>query len=454
MSVHFSDAVVFEYISELVIHDFKPKSGWLSGGVVVSISFESFLVQLNQSAPWYCKYNHSLSVATLVFHAEQHGLFSCRSPPFKVPGYVSLTITQNQVDYFSNGERFLYLSPSLDLNNRFHRATALTHSLLNLRQTPSLDTSDQSSTRIQSTHGMWFTLIPHHGPARGGTLVQIQGWGLSQEFRWTFNGKAKCIFRSSVVPAIVRRDSGTLSCRSPPRLRNMTSVSLGISLSGSLDDFKNVGLFTYDEDVVVVKLQPNNGPVSGGTTVKLYGGPFVQYDESDLACRFGDTIVGARWLDEALIECISPEFKIVDSVQTMSIFNMLWVPEVQSIYVENENFVSEIQSIEIVGAPDVKNEIQLLRLEINEQHCVPGDFFRLKLLEQWWGPIELYASATLLEKELQHILGIGSVNVTELDLLLSSITHSRMYEIHFNSPNRWWRSEVRGNQRKRDHAHY
>ncbi len=134
--VHFSDAVAFEHHSELVIHDFKPKFGWMSGGVAVCVSFDSFLVNLNESLPWYCKFNHSLSTATLMFYADEHGLFSCPSPPFMETGYVTLEMTQNQVDYFSNGEKILYLG------------------------------LDQVT----------LTLIPHHGPASGGTQILIQGW--------------------------------------------------------------------------------------------------------------------------------------------------------------------------------------------------------------------------------------------------------------------------------------
>jgi hypothetical protein len=59
--VHFSNAIPFEYSSELVIHEFNPQLGWVSGGVAVSISFDVFLVPLNESLPWYCKFNYSLS---------------------------------------------------------------------------------------------------------------------------------------------------------------------------------------------------------------------------------------------------------------------------------------------------------------------------------------------------------------------------------------------------------
>ena len=136
--VHFSNGFLFEYYSELVIHDFHPKIGWMSGGVTVTISFEYFAIPLDNNTQLYCKFNNLLSSATIINTTE--GLLSCLAPPSAVSGYASLEITRNQVDYFPSAHAFFYL--------------------------------EQEAKSL--------TLIPFHGPSRGGTSIQVKGWDLSE----------------------------------------------------------------------------------------------------------------------------------------------------------------------------------------------------------------------------------------------------------------------------------
>lgn len=55
----------------------------------------------------------------------------------------------------------------------------------------------------------------------------------------------------------------------------------------------------------VVRIVPDHGPNSGGTTVLVSGTDFIDSDE--LKCTFGSSASAGRWLSPALVACISPE---------------------------------------------------------------------------------------------------------------------------------------------------
>jgi hypothetical protein len=123
-------------------------------------------------------------------------------------------------------------------------------------------------------------LQPNHGPRSGGTRVTVSGV-IGEP---SSSGRTPlCLFGNITSPAIdVIVELGHIVCLSPPG--SSAAVKVDISLSGQTDSFSNIGvLFEYDEDVAIQSIFPAAGPVTGGTLVKVRGGPVQSRDE--IICR-------------------------------------------------------------------------------------------------------------------------------------------------------------------------
>ena len=78
-------------------------------------------------------------------------------------------------------------------------------------------------------------------------------------------------------------------------------------------DFASSALqFEYISDVYLWSLNPQMGPMKGGTSVTISGHNLVNSDS--LMCRFGDSIVPARWISSSQVACDTPEMSDTGSV--------------------------------------------------------------------------------------------------------------------------------------------
>lgn len=192
-------------------------------------------------------------------------------------------------------------------------------------------------------------LQPNHGPQSGGTRVKVSG-----NINNTISSRSDqttmplCRFGNDTFPAIeVNWNSGYIICASPPSSSTgfASSIKVDVSMSGDVHSFTDIGvIFQYDTDVTIKSLHPASGPVTGGTLVKVHGGPFQ--NRGEIICRFGEKDVIATYHDENEVSCVSPLFGWVNEVQRVSVFSMANSPEIQTISatVDDHNEVHTCQT--------------------------------------------------------------------------------------------------------------
>ena len=89
------------------------------------------------------------------------------------------------------------------------------------------------------------------------------------------------------------------------------SVDVHVSLNGPFENLMPaVSVFTYKVNVTVKVLDPHHGPVAGGTKVKVFGSPFLNYSFSQLYC-LKDKIVTASFVDSSELHCESPKLNVM-----------------------------------------------------------------------------------------------------------------------------------------------
>ena len=139
-------------------------------------------------------------------------------------------------------------------------------------------------------------LSPTLGPAAGGTLVGNAGANLTSGCDYT------CAFNESVVPA--RHDGGAarVLCVVPSSLPSAESVAVRVSLNAQ-QYTAPLPLDLYPSPAVSA-LSPSMGPVVGGTHVAVLGANFRNL--STAHCRFGRTLVAARYVGASYFECDAP----------------------------------------------------------------------------------------------------------------------------------------------------
>ena len=116
-----------------------------------------------------------------------------------------------------------------------------------------------------------------------------------------------------------------LTCPSPKVDRLcVTRISLVDALTGHVVAVVRPSVsttFAFYGEPTVVQLQPNRGPLRGGTMIRAsvtgYAPPaqHSNHDGSDeVVCRFGNVVVNATWTeDESTVECTSPPAPRVDA---------------------------------------------------------------------------------------------------------------------------------------------
>jgi hypothetical protein len=136
---------------------------------------------------------------------------------------------------------------------------------------------------------------PATAPASGGAEVTV--WG----FNFTNREGLSCAFGDVVVPATYYSER-EIRCRAPRRVPG--SVVLEVSMNG--EDFTVSGhTFLFMADASVVGIEPDSGPIVGGTIVRVMGNFFVP--GSGLVCRFGDVVVPVQqYISVNEVICISP----------------------------------------------------------------------------------------------------------------------------------------------------
>ncbi|CAM9657759.1 unnamed protein product, partial [Sphacelaria rigidula] len=286
--------VHFEYHPSFTLGSLYPLSGPAIGGTRVTISLTESSTHYSDSewnfsfdpvrdAQAKCFFNRTAVSATVVSNTS----VDCVAPPTIRGGGVSLVrVAVNVSDdmYQTDALRFVYLP----------------------------DDSGMS-------------LFPATGPVGGGTAVVISGRHIADAAATLFSLQASDF--AGGVNDRLEYGVGHILCMSPPAANGQPSaVDVEVSLNGG-EDFTNSGqVFNYRPEAHVSSVEPEYGPVSGETPVRVEGGPFrdegagvIDPTARITRCRFGDSEVSATVHSASLISCRAPALPTVPEQQDIEV---------------------------------------------------------------------------------------------------------------------------------------
>jgi len=139
------------------------------------------------------------------------------------------------------------------------------------------------------------SVVPDSGPTTGGTLVTVNGSG--------FMDGASVTFDSVPATGVVVVSSGAIECVTPPHTAWKVDVAV-TNPDGGTDNF--IKAFNYVEQTLapqIDSLDPKEGPLTGGTTVNVYGSNFLPSP----TVMFGATVAASvQFIDSTHVVAVTP----------------------------------------------------------------------------------------------------------------------------------------------------
>ena len=323
-----------------VVAEIQPASGATFGGTKVHVAGNGFL----QSEFLHCVFD-GLRVAITEFISDSEVV--CIAPAHAA-GPVTVEITNNNVDFSSSGNTYVYADPPVvsgisPKNGWVSGGTVVTVSGWNLGNVTLCrfgDTSVHASVQTSesvicvapnvsvagavevdvSSNGVDFTqerlqfvfqetialesIAPSLGPENGATVVTITGLNFVDQ------DTMQCIFRSadnvlgvpSVAVAAQWLSTTQVTCATPTARPG--SVDVVVSPNGQEETNSLDASFFFHPRVVLSSLEPTHGSVYGGTPIRVFGTGFL--DQAGAQCCFDDTCVAAEYESASEISCVAP----------------------------------------------------------------------------------------------------------------------------------------------------
>ncbi|KAF1783536.1 Immunoglobulin E-set [Phytophthora cactorum] len=255
----------FEYVLDVTIEDISPVFGDIDGGTKIFLHGR----HLRYSTGLECRFDNIRTLATY----WNDSTISCEAPPHPV-GNTNLSMSLNGQDFTLATANFTYL-------------------------------------RLPSV----YTLTPSTGPLLGGYSIRVNGGPFvnTSSIICQFAQDAE-ILRDAV--AAFESPAG-VSCTVPSGRhsgRGLMSLYVNGISAARLQNLE----FLYYEDVVLNTLEPWLCDSSGGCRLVIFGANFGR--DAALECCFGfssqePTCVPAEFISDTRLNCISPPFKRVGSVE-------------------------------------------------------------------------------------------------------------------------------------------
>ena len=249
------------------LESIHPQLGPEYGGTLLSIFGENFF----RSDDLYCDFGHAQVKSEWI----SSSLLQCLTPPSR-PRTSHLRISTNgqESGFSSNFLNFTYFN-------------AITVS----------------------------SIFPVHGKIKGGTPITVRGTGFLNIPSFY------CVFGERIVKPTIIFNSTALVCESLSVYSNSSRSSVKIHLSGNHGHDKTSSQisFFYEDPPSIQSIYPRVGPKSGGTMVSILGvHDFLMsthgtslISRSDVACRFGETVVPGYYTSNEEILCRSPPLTLI-----------------------------------------------------------------------------------------------------------------------------------------------
>ena len=252
-----SNGVQFTFDPMPAVLRLEPDTGPLVGATAVTVHGIHFTRQQS-----WCRFG----VRTVPAMFVSSTVVKCSSPPH-AEGPVAVEVTNNRVDYTSNGVQFFY------------------------RRLP-----------------LVLSLDPFFGPDSGGTFVHITMDNGTEGGDFRHSNTTLCRIGDATVPAVVDPLTGKVTgCRMPasanvkPAGSRMYSVDIS---SNGLDWTRSNVQYDYVSPVAITAATPHRASSAGGDEIIVSGSNFT--NTARLACQFGDVSVSAFWLSPGQMRCVAP----------------------------------------------------------------------------------------------------------------------------------------------------
>lgn len=256
---HFEDTgLSFRYLEEMQILSLTPTFGWTTGGTNVTVRVAG-IQRYTRDASFLCVFGSHREAAVNVH--VQEGTMVCTSP---TPAQTSIGKT---VDMLST-------TVSVVESSRAMSATAaeLFHFVVPVTVT---------------------AVVPDHGPS--GTPVQVLG----EHFDASFG--VECLFGNLKARATFVT-SQRVDCHAPAHQAGQLGVS--VLSGGILPAWHARALFTFEQPVILLSLDPERGRHGESTLVTVTGSGFQP--STDFVCRFGELEAPATFVNSTHSRCLAP----------------------------------------------------------------------------------------------------------------------------------------------------
>ena len=184
-------------------------------------------------------------------------------------------------------------------------------------------------------------IYPRYGPKDGGTFIEVYG-----ENFLNYDQNLRCAFGSREVKAKYISDN-YLTCISPPSDVVQKKLPFSISFNNQQNSKQDIP-FVYYEYPQVFRLEPNRGPDTGGTVVRIRGqnfNPMIEIPEmsnhNDTFCKFGNlSLTSGKVISSTEMECVSPpSFEEREVPVEISLNNREWTDDGVLFYYYHPPFV-------------------------------------------------------------------------------------------------------------------
>lgn len=342
---------------------FSVRSGPIAGGTSIVLSGLKNIKDI-----FFCTFAGGENVVVAdALPSAQAGSVICLSPPWSVPGTVSMQVTDADMNILHASTFLYYLQPILyDMTPSWGNGLGRTRIKLSASgiadaHNPTCGFFDVNGTIVAAStavrvgaNDMWcqspthapglfflevsangedftrhsgflftmarephiFDAAPLVGVSAGGTEITVRGTSFGHM------SEALCQFGETSVPVTVVNDNMIL-CTSPPISRNLGGSSNVVDFALVLNEdagYFSVATvnFTYMACPKVVTISPNTGPIAGGTLVNVTGVDFVDVGNG-VECWFGETRKRATIVAVDRLVCESPPFP--EGVVTVAVRN-------------------------------------------------------------------------------------------------------------------------------------
>ena len=285
---------------------------------------------------------------------------------------------------------------------------------------------------------------PASGPADGGTLVHINGFGFGSatQLECAFDGE---VVRATLVNATAARCTtpvgGRLNVSAPP----LQTIPVRLSMNGGWSDADGVAALPWllRSPPAVSGFTPASGPLTGGTSVTLRGHALLS--GTDMLCRFAGANRSVAATYDALagtLHCTAPPAAVVPGGTAAAAVGALEVSANGQQYTSSGVAFSQFPSLAVLGVAPARGAAlggTLVRVDFDARgqplpfealRCQFGDGNATQPLEHapGWALCRAPPAYEVKPTAFAHSLTFTDANATDGSVRLDTLADARVHD--------------------------